>query len=151
MSRPKVFSPETEREIAQRAAAGESTVSIAKALGTSHQNVQNALKRCRGTLAPDADDEFERRQLATLRLIRRKMRDDESSPMAIAALVKAQNDTIKAIRQHRLMHRKASGTDEEQDVIADQVKARLRRLSEVGQSVASVPDEDKEDPEAATG
>lgn len=131
MGKPPVFSPQQEAEIARRRAAGESTPSIARSLGTSHQNVQNSLKRSAedGADLGPARDEFEAKQLAVVERIEEKLERPKLSASGLAALTKALNDTIKSIRQHRV-HSKATRDDSDHnEMIAEQVRARLERIA----------------------
>lgn len=88
--------------------------------------------------------------MAALALIEAKMGNEKCGAVGLAALCKAQNDTIKAIRQHRVLTKTADVGDEQTELLADQVKARLRRLSEVGRPVVAIQAR-TEDEEPKTG
>jgi hypothetical protein len=138
--RPSVFSPADLEDIQRRAAAGESTPSIAKSYGTSHQNVQNALKRVRrvggAELAGGAVDDFEKAQLATFRRLRKQIKSLEGRDLAVCT--KALNDTIKEIRKHRALS-KQTAPDDEIGAAAERVRSKLAAMRQSSKPVAAGP------------
>ena len=148
MGKPAVFDASTIADILRRRATGESTPSIARSLGTSHANVQNAIKRHGGQVEGAGEpDEFERAQLTAFERIAIEIEAGDHDARGLAALVKAQNDTIKAIRMYRQLSGTAKDDPEAGNRAADAVVARLQRLEASKKPVMpvseAVPDESK--------
>lgn len=173
MARPPALTGEREAEARKLLAAGTSTREIGRRLGVDHKTIG----KLRGTTpsasaqtssvgsptGPGASlDDFEAAQLALLELIDAKLSetkldgDDNAVPAVsardLAGLVKAKNDTIKAIRAHRAMASSSADDPSALGGVADLVKARLKRLAEVGAPAAVVaPPEQAKDEDEPTG
>lgn len=143
MARPRALSGEREKQALALLASGTSAREVARKLGVDHKTVTRLGREVSKGERPSAQgsaaeelDEFEVRQLEVLRRIEEKFDDPRLGAVGLAALVKAQNDTIKAIRLHRLA--KPSMNDEDTEAAAERVMARLERLSSRSAPVAPV-------------
>ncbi|MBK6515791.1 MAG: hypothetical protein IPG04_17250 [Polyangiaceae bacterium] len=144
MARPAALTGSRLEAARAALAAGKSPQVVSQELGVDRKTVAK-LQASPGGLGPAGDD-FERVQLATLRRIRRAMREQDLTALGLAALTKAQNDTIKLLRAHRLM-RRPDETSEATDAAAERVAERLRRIAERSRPVVVVSDVGLEDVE----
>jgi transcriptional regulator with XRE-family HTH domain len=173
MARQPALTGEREAEARKLLAAGISAREIGRRLGVDHKTIGKLKtttpspsaqtgQRAAPTEAPAPVDDFERQQLDLLKLLDAKLDevklDDAKNEVPavsardLAGLVKAKNDTIKAIRAHRAMASSSANDPGTLGGIADLVKARLKRLAEVGTpAVAAEPPEQTEDEEEPTG
>lgn len=143
-----------EAEAQQLLATGATARSVARKFGVDHKTITKIAHGKRSeaseTSIGKARDAFERAQLATFRNLKRRLRnaDDRNAP----ALAKAMNDTIKAIRQHRLLSKAAGTGDEPSERVADMMIAKLQRLAErapVAPAAVEVVEDERD--EAAEG
>ena len=134
MPRPEALTGDRREAALAGLAAGKSARQLAAELGVDHktvaklgrlESVENEVDPARSV----ALDQFEARQLAALDRIEAALSVTDT-PLGISALVKAQNDTIKALRQHRLLRRPGGESGEEIEASAERVTARLARLAE---------------------
>lgn len=170
MARPPALTGEREAEARKLLAAGTSAREIGRRLGVDHKTIT----KLRGTtpsasaatssgptaVGPGApSDDFEAEQLALLELIDGKLSETKLDVLGaevhavsardLAGLVKAKNDTIKAIRANRAMASSSADDPSTLGGVADLVKARLKRLAEVGAPVvaAAAPEQAKDEDE----
>lgn len=174
MARPPALSGEREAEARRLLAAGTSAREIGRRLGVDHKTISklksSSPSASTSTGQPSATteasaplDDFERQQLGLLKMIDDKLAEKKADVLGnkvpavsardLAGLVKAKNDTIKALRAYRAI---ASGSADDPSAfggIAEMVKTRLKRLAEVGTPAmaAADPPEHSEDEEEPTG
>lgn len=123
-------------------AAGVSARKIAQRFGVDHKTITK-LGRGDGpyesTRAPRPhppaseaqapSDDFEAAQLRTYEILRASLEGGDHDARGLSQIAKALNDTIKAIRQHRIHSGAAADAPEASDMVADMVIARMIRLA----------------------
>lgn len=161
MGRPKALTGAQEAEALRLLASGQSARKIAAKFGCDHK-VITRIKR-ETPAAPSATvsasktidtapatDDFEAAQMAAYERIKQEIQHGDHDARGLSQLVKAQNDTIKAIRLHRLAKGRP-GVDDSDDGAADRVIAKLQRLAERKAPVLAVPDDTTIETETDTG
>lgn len=144
MSRPRKFTPQTEADIAKRRAAGESTTSIAASLGTSSQNIDNSLKRSAsgigagGAQVAPSLDPFEAAQMQVFERLKLELEVGDHNAQGLSQLTKALNDTVKAIRQHRVLTKAVERDQAPRSQAAEMVRQRLEKLSKTQRMAVAV-------------
>src|SRR5687767_1281445 len=106
----KALSPEQEEEARRLLSSGTTARSIARRFGVDHKTITKLASSKRTDLSDsepgEARDEFERAQLAVFaRLKARLGARGAKAPndRDLTMLTKAMNDTVKAIRTHRVL------------------------------------------------
>ena len=139
MPRPKALTGEREAEARRLLGAGVSTTKIAAKFGVDHKTIAK-LGRREGPYASPTDapaspsaatpvDAFEADQLRAYEILKTSLEHGDHDARGLAQLSKAMNDTIKAIRAHRIQGGAAKDDPDTLGSVADQVIARLQRLS----------------------
>lgn len=108
------------------------------------------------TEVPVGLDDFETAQLKVYERIRLELEVGDHDARGLSALTKAMNDTIKAIRQHRVLSKTVEQEPEQKSQVAEMVLRRLQQLSRTKAPVvdAETPpqlDADADKAEAASG
>lgn len=139
MPRPKALTGEREAEARRLLGAGVSTTKIAAQFGVDHKTIAKLGRRegpyasptghVEAPIVATPGDAFEADQLRTYDVIKTSIETGDHDARGLAQLVKAQNDTIKAIRAHRIQGGAANDDPNALDAVADTVIARLQRLN----------------------
>lgn len=150
MARPRALTGEREAEALKLLASGVSASAIGRRFGVDHKTVLKLRNQAMSGANPPstsaeqretdpgpARDQFEAEQVDSLRRIETAMESPKVGAVGLAALVKARNDTIKAIRAHRAMGSQGTEPDE-LAAVAEQVRSRLERLSKAKRAAEPV-------------
>lgn len=157
---------ETDREEAFRLlGAGMSGRKVAAKFGVD----ESTIRSLRGTVGqrsvaevqvepgiPAGFDDFETAQLKVYERIRLELEAGDHDARGLSALTKAMNDTIKAIRQHRVLSKAVEQEPEPKSQVAEMVLRRLQQLSRAKAPVVEAEAEaenqssDETEPKAAS-
>ena len=137
MSAHRALTSEQESEVVRLLASGTTARSFARRFGVDHKTITK-IGGAKRTDLPEAGlgparDEFERAQMAAYARLRARLNAKGAkapSDRDLPALTKAMNDTIKAIRLHRMLSKGSAGVEEPGERLADMTIARLQRLAE---------------------
>lgn len=146
MPRPKALTGEREAEARRLLGAGVSTTKIAKQFGVDHKTIAK-LGRREGPYASPTDapatpgtatpvDAFEADQLRAYEILKTSLEQGDHDARGLAQLSKAMNDTIKAIRAHRIQGGASQNDPDTLGAVAEQVMTRLQRLAAASPQVS---------------
>lgn len=137
---PPALTADQRREALQLLQAGTSARKVAERFGVD----SNTIDRLRGSVSGGsssigpASDPFEEAQLAVFDRLKLELEVGDHNAQGLAQLAKAMNDTVKAIRQHRVMTKAVEREQTPRSQAAEMVRQRLEKLSKTQRMAVAV-------------
>lgn len=137
---PPALTADQRRQALELLQAGTSARKVAERLGVD----SNTIDRLRGSVsaggaqvAPSLDP-FEAAQMQVFERLKLELEVGDHNAQGIAQLTKALNDTVKAIRQHRVMTKAVERDQAPRSQAAEMVRQRLEKLSKTQRMAVAV-------------
>lgn len=137
---PPALTADQRREALQLLQAGTSARKVAERFGVD----SNTIDRLRGSASVGGSavaatlDPFEAAQLAVFERLKLELEVGDHNAQGLAQLTKAMNDTVKAIRQHRVMTKAVEREQTPRSQAAEMVRQRLEKLSKTQRMAVAV-------------